>query len=180
MPTSSLAPDIFNLLDRFPFPVVPAAFIKLLIGANDLDILMEDVVDEMKNKARTKKITILFTGKQNIKIKADQILIATLFINIIDNSLKYNKKGGSIKIDLSIKKEVVEISIKDNGLGIAKENIPYIFDRFYRVDKTSANKSFGLGLSIVRWIVDSHKGSIDVTSEPGRGTRFIIRLPINL
>jgi len=146
----------------------------------DLDILLENVIDEMKNNAKTKEVKIFFDGKQNIKIKADQILIATLLINIIDNSIKYNKKGGYIKINLNRRKEIVEISIKDNGVGIAKEKIPNIFDRFYRVDRTGANKSFGLGLSIVKWIVDTHEGSVNVTSELGKGTKFNIRLPINL
>jgi signal transduction histidine kinase len=146
----------------------------------DLDIILEEVVGEMKNNAKTKEIKIFFDRKQNIKIKADQILIATLFINIIDNSIKYNKKGGYIKINLNRKKEIVEISIKDNGIGIAKENIPQIFDRFYRIDKKSIDKGFGLGLSIVKWIIETHKGSINVTSELGEGTEFKIILPINL
>lgn len=146
----------------------------------DLSIILEGIIDEMNNIAKTKKIKIFFVKKQNIKIKADQILMATLFINIIDNSIKYNKKGGYIKINLNRKKEIVEISIEDSGVGIEKEKIPSIFDRFYRVDKTISNKSFGLGLSIVKWIVDSHKGKINVTSELGKGTRFIIHLPVNL
>jgi signal transduction histidine kinase len=146
----------------------------------DLDIILEEVVGEMKNNAKTKEIKIFFDRKQNIKIKADQILIATLFINIIDNSIKYNKKGGYIKINLNRKKEIVEISIKDNGIGIAKENIPHIFNRFYRIDKKSIDKGFGLGLSIVKWIIETHKGSINVTSELGEGTEFKIILPINL
>ncbi len=145
----------------------------------DLGILLEDIVDEMKNKAKTKEIKIFSGRKQNIKIKADQILIATLLINIIDNSIKYNKKGGYIKIDLNRKKEIVEISIEDSGVGIAKDKISQIFDRFYRVDKKITNKSYGLGLSIVKWIVDSHEGSINVTSTPGKGTRFVIRLPVS-
>ncbi|MCJ7473282.1 MAG: HAMP domain-containing histidine kinase, partial [Actinobacteria bacterium] len=146
----------------------------------DLDMLLENVIDEMKNKAEAKGIKIFFNKKQDVKINADQILIATLLINIIDNSIKYNKKSGFIKISLNRENEIVEISIEDSGVGIAKEEIPKIFDRFYRVDKKIANKSFGLGLSIVKWIVDSHQGSIIVTSKVGKGTKFIIRLPINL
>ncbi len=146
----------------------------------DLDIILENVIDEMKNNAKTKEIKIFFDRKQNIKIKADQVLIATLLINIIDNSIKYNKRGGYIKINLNRKKEIVEISIKDNEVGIEKEKIHHIFNRFYRIGRTSANKSCGLGLSIEKWIVDTHKGSINVTSELGKGTEFNIRLPINL
>ncbi|MCJ7649820.1 MAG: HAMP domain-containing histidine kinase, partial [Candidatus Lokiarchaeota archaeon] len=101
----------------------------------DLDMLLEDVIDEMKNKAKAKGIKIFFNKKQDVKINADQILIATLLINIIDNSIKYNKKSGFIKINLNRENEIVEISIEDSGVGIAKEEIPKIFDRFYRVDK---------------------------------------------
>ncbi len=146
----------------------------------DLGIILEDIVDEMRDNSKTKEIKIFFDHKQNIKIKADQILIATLFINIIDNSIKYNKKGGYIKIDLNRINENIEVSIEDSGEGIAKDEIPKIFDRFYRVDKTNVNKSYGLGLSIVKWIVASHKGNINIISKPGQGTKFIVSLPINL
>jgi len=112
-----------------------------------------------------------------IKINADQALITTLLINIINNSIKFNKKDGFIKIDLSRENKYAKVLIEDSGMGILAEELPLIFNRFYRVDKIRTGKSFGLGLSIARWILDVHKGHIGVDIKPGIGTKVTILLP---
>jgi len=100
-------------------------------------------------------------------------------INLIDNSIKYTNKG---EIEVVINKSedrLVKISIEDTGIGIPEEHLPYIFERFYIVDKsrTKENGGTGLGLSIVKSIVDLHKGKINVESKENKGTKFIIYLP---
>lgn len=146
----------------------------------DLEILIKDIVEEMRVIAEPKRIKISFTDGKSFKIKADQTLITTLIINIISNSIKYNKKGGYTRVGLSREKDYAKIIIEDSGIGISKEDTPFIFNRFYRVDKIRSDKSFGLGLSIVKWIVDIHKGNIDISSELGKGTKVTVRLPVGL
>ena len=134
----------------------------------------------MRLAAKSKSIKILFESGKMIKIRADQALITTLIINLVNNSIKFNKKNGNIKIGLSEEDSFVKIQIEDNGIGIEEKEIPFIFKKFYRVDKVRTGKSFGLGLSIVKWIIDAHKGHIVVDSKVGIGTKMTIRLPVNI
>ncbi|MEA1876854.1 MAG: ATP-binding protein, partial [Bacteroidota bacterium] len=97
-----------------------------------------------------------------------------------DNSVKYNKKNGKIKIKLVKKSSEAVLSIEDTGVGIPSNDLNKIFDRFYRVDKSRSRNlgGSGLGLSICKWITDLHKGGITVDSTPGKGSIFTISLPL--
>ena len=103
-----------------------------------------------------------------------------MLINLIDNAAKYTPEGGAIGIGISTPDSQFIIEVSDTGIGIPKEHLPRIFERFYRVDKTRSRKvgGTGLGLSIVKHIVIMHGGKIEVQSEVGKGSRFIITLPI--
>ena len=101
-----------------------------------------------------------------------------LFLNIIDNAVKYTPEGGSISIRVAEDRRSATIIVKDTGIGIPPADIPHIFDRFYRVENARSGHGFGLGLSIVKSIVDAHNGSIKVDSAIGGGTTFIITLPL--
>ncbi len=146
----------------------------------DLGTLIDDIVEEMKLAAKSKRIKIIFESGKTIKIRADQVLITTLIINLINNSIKFNKKNGNIKIVLSEEDSFAKIQIEDSGIGIPQKELPLIFKKFYRVDKVRTGKSFGLGLSIVKWVIDTHKGQIVVDSKIGIGTKVMIRLPVNI
>jgi two-component system phosphate regulon sensor histidine kinase PhoR len=100
-------------------------------------------------------------------------------LNLIDNAIKYTPSGGKVTIMIKDEGEDAFISVKDTGIGIAKEHIPRLFERFYRVDKGRSRNmgGTGLGLAIVKHVVMSMNGTIDVNSELGRGTEFIVRLP---
>ncbi len=102
-----------------------------------------------------------------------------MFINLIDNAVKYTPELGEIGIELYSEDDELRIEIYDTGIGIPKDSLPRIFERFYRVDKTRSRKmgGTGLGLSIVKHIVIIHGGKIDVQSEEGNGSRFVINLP---
>ena len=102
-----------------------------------------------------------------------------MFINLIDNAIKYTPERGSIGIHISQPDSYFRVEIADTGVGIPKEHLPRIFERFYRVDKTRSRKlgGTGLGLSIVKHIVIMHGGKINVQSEEGKGSRFIVELP---
>ncbi len=153
---------------------------KIKFDILEIGILINDIVEEMRLAAKSKSIKILFESGKMIKIRADQALITTLIINLVNNSIKFNKKNGNIKIGLSEEDSFVKIQIEDNGIGIEEKEIPFIFKKFYRVDKVRTGKSFGLGLSIVKWIIDAHKGHIVVDSKVGIGTKMTIRLPVNI
>ncbi len=145
----------------------------------DLNLITEEVVNEYKNISIEKDISINFKMAGSIKIKADQTLITRLLINLIDNAINYNEKGGKVDVEILNEKNMAKIIIEDNGVGISSEDIPYVFDRFYQADSARNGHGTGLGLSIVKWIVDVHKGTILVESEIGKGTRFIVNLPLS-
>jgi signal transduction histidine kinase len=110
---------------------------------------------------------------------ADPAKLQQVIYNLIDNAIKYTADGGKIRIGLELVGRDAVLKVSDSGVGIPKEDIPHVFDRFYRVDKARSRETggTGLGLSIVQQIVRLHGGSIDVESETGKGTTFIIELP---
>jgi len=107
-------------------------------------------------------------------------LITRLIINLIDNAIRYNKKGGRVSVSINRENDFAKIIVEDNGIGMSEEVIPYIFNRFYQVEKSRGNIGTGLGLSIVKWIVDLHKGEINIESKVNQGSKFVIKLPLNL
>ena len=105
-------------------------------------------------------------------------LIIRLFTNLISNSIKYGKENGNILVQLQEENGLITLLFEDNGIGIPKESLDKIWDRFYQVETSRANsQGFGLGLFMVRRIVQLHKGTIEVSSSFGEGTRFVITLP---
>lgn len=153
----------------------------------DLTRTLKQSIKTLSPLAKNKKIKITLKSKP-IKIIGEPQSLQKLFTTIIDNAIKYTPKNGKIEVDLSKTRRSARIIIKDNGSGIAKQDLPHIFDRFYRADQ-SRNKNdtngFGLGLSIAKKIVELHNGSISVSSKTkqslpaGRqGTTFIIKLPL--
>ena len=125
---------------------------------------------------------ILSDINEAILIKADRRLIKQMIRAIVDNSMKYTAGNGKIEISSVKLTDQIELTISDNGTGISKEELPKIFDRFYRVDRARSRAlgGTGLGLSIVKWIVEIHGGTILVESEPCIGTKMVIHLPIGI
>jgi signal transduction histidine kinase len=150
---------------------------KLEIETISLTAIVRDIIEEMRNFAQSAEIDLKLSESKEIKIRADQTLITMMMINLIDNAIKYGKNGGWIKVSISEKGKNVKIIIEDNGIGIAKEDITSIFQRYYRVDKSRTKGGSGLGLSIVKWIVDAHNGKISVESILDKGTIFEINIP---
>jgi signal transduction histidine kinase len=108
----------------------------------------------------------------------DQTLITVLFLNIIKNSIKYNKNGGFINIRLFKKENNVIIIFEDNGIGISKEDLPYVFDRFYQASRARTGKGSGIGLAIVKEITALHNGKISIKSKLGKGSQVKVSLPL--
>jgi signal transduction histidine kinase len=99
--------------------------------------------------------------------------------NLIDNALKYTPEGGVVRLSVKQDNSALSVEVSDNGIGIPADDLPRIFERFYRVDRSRSRDmgGTGLGLSIVKHIVQAHRGTIEVSSKPGQGTRFVMRFP---
>lgn len=125
-----------------------------------------------------KGITLKLDCHQPIQIDMDPTRFEQVILNLLDNSLKYSKENTSTFIRATEENGKIEITIKDQGIGIPPEDLPYIFDRLYRVEKSRsrATGGFGLGLAIVKQLVEAHGGTLSVESELGKGTCFKIVL----
>lgn len=142
----------------------------------DLTVVMEEVTHQMEKVATLQNISLLCEADSTVEITADQSLVTQLLINLIENAIKYNNPEGYVKISALKGQGNIRITVEDNGMGIARNDIAHIFDRFYRVDTSRDRSGTGLGLSIVKWIVDEHNGEIIVASELGKGTKFDVLL----
>ena len=146
----------------------------------NIDEIIKSSLEALKTKASEKGLEVSFeTTLSGHIISANRFLLEQMFINLIDNAVKYTPENGKIGIEISSRNKEVVVEIYDTGIGISKESLPRIFERFYRVDKTRSRKmgGTGLGLSIVKHIVIIHGGKIEVQSEEEKGSRFIITLP---
>jgi len=150
---------------------------------NGLDEIINEAVKKISSKAKEKEI-IINSASTDLTVFVDKQSIINMLVIVLDNAIKYGKKGG--RVDLSVKnlKNFSEISIKDNGCGISKENLPFIFDRFYRADESRSNSGsvggFGLGLSIAKQIIKLHNGTIKASSIQNKGTIITIKIPIKV
>ena len=154
--------------------------IQLEIRPVQLGKLFQDACEECKSLAAVKDIEVFLDGIQEITISGDEMRLRQMLLNLVDNAVKYTPDGGQIRLSLEADGESARIQVKDTGIGISEENLPHIFDRFFRADKARSREmgGSGLGLSIVQWIVNAHHGTIDVTSKIGEGSCFTIYLPV--
>lgn len=153
---------------------------RLNLAELDLNALMREQVKRLLPLARENGIEINLEMKDEISIMGDGLKLQQVIYNVIDNAIKYTPRGGEVETSLSRNGRRALIRISDTGIGIPAEDLPHIFDRFYRVDKarSRATGGTGLGLSIVKQIVQQHGGTITATSAEGKGTSFVIDLPI--
>ena len=140
-----------------------------------------EIVSMLQNQAAKKKISLQTIIAADVsKLKGDPDQFKQMMINLIDNAVKYTPEGGAVEVSAYNLESNVVIRIKDNGIGIPKEHVPRLFERFYRVDKARSRNvgGTGLGLAIVKHIVMQFEGKIDVQSEIGKGTEFVLSIPI--
>jgi len=145
-----------------------------------LNALLEKQVEFLKPLAQDYGVTLeLSPVGQPALVLGDEQTLDQVFSNLISNAIKYNRPGGSVAISLRKEDEFVVADIKDTGIGIAKEHLPFLFDQFYRLHRGEDQrlKGTGLGLSIAKKIVEAHNGTIQVESELGTGSTFSVRLP---
>ena len=155
---------------------------------NDLAAI---VCEEQQEFADAKKIRLHLQADSDLWMEADESMMIRLLINLISNSIRYGKEGGNVWIRLRQEENSILGSVEDDGIGIPEDQLDLIWNRFYQVDPSRSAKAdasgssagpageggYGLGLSMVRWIVDAHGGTISVASRPGEGTEFSFRFP---
>jgi heavy metal sensor kinase len=150
----------------------------------DFSRVASEIVDQFGIPAESAQLRLRSDVPRGISVDADRIQIERLISNLISNAVKYTDPGGEITLAVRDHGSEVELTLSDTGVGISPDHLPYIFDRFYRVPGNrrvaapdDSPGGLGLGLSFVAWIVKAHGGTIHVTSEPGKGTTFVVRLP---
>ncbi len=147
----------------------------------DIYQLCLEIFDQFERRAIKKDITLGFednTAENEILVYADQRRISQILTNLVSNALKYTNEGDVVKVGFEIDEEKTLVYVRDSGIGISEKDIPKIFQRFYRVDKSRSRKQggTGLGLAIVKHIIELHDTNIEVESEEGKGTKFSFKL----
>jgi len=149
----------------------------------DLVSLTDACCEQCKFLGEEKGIRVVFkhTRGSGIWVLGDPFRLKQMFYNLIENAIKYSNPGGTVEITTGANGRYASVAIRDEGVGISKEDIPFIFDRFYRVDKSRSREAggTGLGLSICKWIAEAHQGKITVESTPGSGSCFTVWIPVH-
>jgi len=146
-----------------------------------LNTLLNEIVQSQQALARSRGLSLHFKNpRQAIVSFIDADKVRQMVINIIDNAIKYTAPGGTILVQLYQEENHVLLQFKDTGIGIASKDLPFVFDRFYRVNKARSRQqhSSGLGLAICRWIAEAHQGKIHIESQLGKGTTVTVWLPV--
>ncbi|MCL1878172.1 MAG: ATP-binding protein [Defluviitaleaceae bacterium] len=154
----------------------------LNISATNLNTLVEEILKRLAPLAEQKKVVLLYEEVRPVQIEADEVKLVLAISNIVENGIKYTPGGGTVKVVIDADLQNAVITIQDTGIGIPDEEQDKIFNRFYRVDKMRDRDTggTGLGLAISHSTVLLHNGSIRITSKPGEGSVFVIRLPIRV
>lgn len=142
--------------------------------------LVNESIDEFSIKFEQKNIELKGTTILQQKIIGDEFKLKTMLNNLLENALRYTDAGGKVEVTATVVNNLLRLTVSDTGIGIPIESLPFIFDRFYRVDKSRSRSSggSGLGLSIVKAIAEAHRGSVDVSNSKPTGTKFTVSLPI--
>ena len=147
------------------------------------EFYLNDLVEECCKAATVltvrEGVTLTVEPAADIAFRGDEDLLRRMFMNLLDNAIKYTPAGGSVSVELACEPSSVKIIVSDTGIGIPADQVPHIFERFYRVDKarSRADGGSGLGLAIAKWVAEAHRGSIDLISRSGHGSKFTVSLP---
>jgi two-component system phosphate regulon sensor histidine kinase PhoR len=167
------------ILDLLELSKIEQQGFRLNVHEFDIVAVLKEIITMLLNKAEEKNIVLEFQSKkEQVFLEGDIYRLKQVFINLIGNAIAYTTEKGEITVIVNDGDEDVQVIVKDTGVGIEKDKIPRIFERFYRVDRDRSRNSggTGLGLAIVKHIVEAHNGKINVISELGKGSEFIIKL----
>ena len=162
--------------DLSTLSLAESGMLNLNISEFDLNNKIFEIINNFKLRSKSKNINITNNIPSDITINYDAQRFTQIITNILNNSILATDDGGEISFSTSIRKKQLILEISDNGIGIPKKELPYIFDRFYRADKSRNRQSggSGLGLSIVKYLIESHNGTIEINSELTKGTQVLI------
>jgi two-component system phosphate regulon sensor histidine kinase PhoR len=157
--------------------------IVLQIEEFDLEEVARPIVSSFAPQAASAGVALDLESVRPAIVEADRDRLSQIFVNLIDNALRYTPEGGSITVTLDVDEGYAVITVRDTGIGIPYKDLPYVFERFYVVDRSRTRQSAqpsgaGLGLSIVKLIAEAHGGSVEVKSRLGRGAKFTVRIPL--
>src|SRR5690348_3762734 len=148
----------------------------------DLSAVIRDFVEQFQIPAEAAGVRLSAQTSAQCFATVDRVQIERMITNLLSNAVKFTPEGGEVQVTLQADEDSIELAVADTGCGIPEQYLPHIFDRFYRVPGSGTapgpDQGLGLGLSFVAWIVKAHDGTIDVESTPGKGTRFIVKLPV--
>jgi two-component system phosphate regulon sensor histidine kinase PhoR len=142
----------------------------------DLKAILEEIIVLLEGKAEEKQVKLELQADEESIIEGDLYRLKQIFINLINNAIAYTPSNGEVCVSINKEQDKIQVVVADTGIGITQNELPRIFERFYRIDKARSRNSggTGLGLAIVKHLVDAHHGSIKVTSSQGKGTTFIV------
>jgi signal transduction histidine kinase len=151
----------------------------------DLSKVLTRDAGKLMARAVQKEVALHLDAPESLPIQGDEAKLSRLFMNLIDNGIKYSRPGDEVTVALSGDSNYACVTITDTGPGIPPEHLPHLFERFYRVDKARSRSTLdangsgaGLGLSIAHWLAELHGGRIQVTSKVGQGSTFEVWLPL--
>jgi two-component system phosphate regulon sensor histidine kinase PhoR len=174
--TDRLVKLVDDLLD---LSLLESKRVALELQPVDVGMLVSHTVDKLKPLAQTQRLSLHQTAPPGIVVTADADRLAEVLTNLVDNALKYTPEGGRVDVEVAAVNGEVEVLVNDSGRGIGPEDLPHVFERFYRADRSRTRDSggTGLGLAIAKHIVEAHGGRISVSSQPNEGTTFKVTLP---
>jgi two-component system phosphate regulon sensor histidine kinase PhoR len=153
---------------------------ELRIEPVNLNLLIKEVIDQLTPLAERQQVTISTNLAVSLpEVQVDPDRIRHTIINLVHNAIKFNKAGGGVVLSTMADNNAATVQISDTGIGISKEDLPHIFERFYKADRSRSKGGSGLGLAIARHTIQAHEGKIWATSEPGKGSIFSFSLPIH-
>jgi signal transduction histidine kinase len=143
--------------------------------------LAEKVIEQLKDTAAAKNQQLIYQGmEQQVSVLGNELRLRQVINNLVGNAIKYTQEGGQIRLAVRLEDHTLLLTVQDNGIGISPGDLPYIFDKFYRVesDATVDIQGTGLGLSICKSVVEKHDGRIWAESMLGEGSIFYVALPV--
>lgn len=150
------------------------------ITTENINVLVERILKQLRPIAATRNIEVIFESFRPVNAEIDEVKLSLAITNLVENAIKYNKENGWIHVSLNADHKSFYIEVADSGVGISKEDLNHVFERFYRVDKSHSRDTggTGLGLAIARSAIVMHRGAIKVYSQLGEGTTFTVRIPL--
>ena len=144
----------------------------------DVRAVVEEAVALYADEADEKGISLETKIPSGLTLTGDRTRLRQVVANLIENAVKYTDGGGRVEIDAAAEDAGIRVRVRDTGIGISESDLPLVWDRLYRADASRSARGLGLGLSLVKAIVEAHGGRVDVSSVPGQGSTFTVLLPL--